>query len=130
MYVIFNDSKEFVGYSPDQIPQMLSKEIPAEFKNLLEYKWVGNYEDGKMIPSIPNILEPDDQELAEERKTFELMSQRYPLGVQLTYIIQQLYDLVKNEDVKIQNPYFMDMAEFILPAIEKRDKRLKYKKQQ
>jgi len=130
MFVIFNSSKEFIGYSPDiqPNPTIFTREIPENQRDLLRWKWVGDYDSGRMVENVLDIHKVTEGEDTEEKLVFEEMARRYPLGIQLTYLIKQIYQISKHQPTTIQDPHFMDMAEYILPAIEKRDKRIKYRK--
>lgn len=124
MFVLFNKDKNFIGYSPDIPPQVdiLKIEIPEDKKNLNKWKWVGNFDSGKMV-SIFEEGYPEDI-IAEEKKLFENICKKYPLGVQLSNIIKQVKIIAEKLDVIDDN--FLDMSDQILRAIDLQDKRLKY----
>lgn len=97
MFVLFNNNKKFIGYSPDAEKvndiSAYSKEIPEQFSNLNEWHWEGDYDNGKMISNKKFI------ELTEEQKAIRKIIDQYPLGVQLINIIKQLNVLSKNANL-------------------------------
>lgn len=124
MYALFNKDKIFIGYSPDIPPQtdILKKEIPDLKKDLRTWKWVGDYDNGKMISIFEEGYSEED--LEKEKELFSKVNSKYPINVQLINIIRQLKiiseGLLKSDDV------FLDMADEILNAVELQEKRIKY----
>ena len=124
MFVLFNKDKNFIGYSPDSPPQVdiLKIEIPEDKKNLNEWKWSGNFDNGKMV----SIFEEGfpEENINEEKKLFDDITKKYPLGIQLANIIRQVKMIA--EKLEIVDDNFLDMSDQILRAIDLQDKRLKY----
>jgi hypothetical protein len=61
MFVLFNNEKQFVGYSED-IPDLptlsiFKLKLPEEVSDIKKWKWVGDMFNGKMIPieETPNL---------------------------------------------------------------------------
>ena len=91
MFAIFNDKKQFIGYS-DDIPSnstILRKELPYEKTDISSWEWKGDYENGEMLPIGSSI-----EEIQEERHTFEYIDKKYPLNVQLITIMKQLRKII------------------------------------
>jgi hypothetical protein len=53
MYALFNKNKELIGYSEDfpDTPNLdvFKYKIPIEQSNLMEWRWVGDMLNGKMV---------------------------------------------------------------------------------
>lgn len=126
MFALFNKDKNFIGYS-DDIPDnslIIKKEIPKEFSDIRIWKWEGNYDDGKMVPI--DIGYPIE-EIQLENELFTFINENYPLQTQLLNIIKQLKKIT-NSNQDIQDDSFSDMADYILNAVEKYNKRINYYK--
>ena len=126
MFVLFNKDKQFIGYSPD-IPEnsgLLKKEIPKNQSDIRMWVWSGGYDDGKMIPI--DIGYPIE-EIELEKQLFSYIANTYPLNIQMNNIIKQLKLIVRENDLS-QDDDFMDMADCILNAVDKHDKRVNYYK--
>jgi len=124
MFVLFNKEGTFIGYSPD-IPEnteLLKKEIPNSQSDITMWRWDGDYQTGRMIPL--DIGYPVE-EMELERELFEYIDKKYPLAVQMRNIIKQIKMLVKN-NLNLQDDDFMDMSDYIINAVDKHDKRVKY----
>jgi hypothetical protein len=127
MFVLFNKDKKFVGYSPDDIPEgsgLLKKEIPKEQSDIRLWVWSGSYYDGKMVPI--DIGYPIE-EIELEKQLFSYIKEKYPLHIQINNIIKQLRFIIRENDL-LQDEEFMDMADSILNAVDKHDKRVNYYK--
>jgi hypothetical protein len=124
MFALFNSDLKFIGYSPDMPaqPHILKKEIPSHQRDLNVWKWQGDFNSGKMV----SLFEEDvqDEEVEAEKRMIGDINAKYPLGVQMINIIRQLKLLADQNNS--QDERFMDMAEEILNAMDKHDKRLKY----
>lgn len=124
MYAVFKNNK-FVSYSEskeglEETHQL--KEIPDNQRNLKLWRWVGDYDNGKMVHRYEH--EYPELELEAEKQLFEIIEKSYPPGVQLTLVIKQLYKL--SSHLNILNEEFSEMAEIVLTAVEKQAKRLKF----
>jgi|GEM_PF-1805922 hypothetical protein len=120
MFAIFNDKKQFIGYS-DEIPPnspILRREVPSEKTNISNWEWKGDYETGEMLPIGSSI-----EEIQEERHTFEYIDKKYPLNVQLITIMKQLRKIIQNND-NLADDDFYDMSDCILTAVDKFNKRI------
>lgn len=124
MFVLFNTNKEFIGYSPD-IPDsssILKKKISEDQSDIMRWKWVGTYDNGQMEMITDGY---PIEEIEIEKKVFEYINKKYPLEVQLCNIIKQLNNIIQKDD-SLQDDDFSDMAQYILNALEKREKRINY----
>jgi hypothetical protein len=124
MFVLFNKNKVFVGYSPD-IPEnsdLLKIEIPESQSDISIWKWEGDYDNGRMVP-LSNGYPVEEIEL--ERELFEYIDKKYPLPVQMTNIIRQISKILKNHP-NLEDDEFVDMSHYVLNAVDKANKRIKY----
>jgi len=126
MFVLFNKNKEFVGYSPDipDNPSLLKKEIPKDKSNINIWKWEGDYDTGKMI-YIENGYPIEEIEL--ENELFDFIDKHYPIGIQIINILKQIKKIIEYKP-EIQDENFLDMADCVLNAMDKYNKRIKYHK--
>jgi hypothetical protein len=127
MFALFNsNNKEFIGYSPN-VPEsadLLKIEISKDKSDITKWKWEGNYDNGKMVSlDIGYPLE----EIEIEKKIFEYIEKNFPLNIQLINIIKQLKKIVEMND-NLQEDSFMDMANLIICALDKKESRIKYYK--
>lgn len=122
MYALFNKEKKFIGFSPDQIPNSLIKEIPKEQSDFTLWKWQGDYDTGKMILINSDVK---IEEIEIDNALFRYVESKYPLKVQLINIITQLRKVVQYNDI-LQDDDFMDMSGAILNMVDKYKKRIKY----
>jgi hypothetical protein len=124
MFVLFNKNKSFVGYSPD-IPEnsdLLKILIPESQSDISIWKWEGDYDNGRMVP-LANGYPVEEIEL--ERELFEYIDKKYPLAVQLTNIIRQISKILKSNP-ELEDDDFVDMSHYVLNAVDKANKRIKY----
>lgn len=124
MFVLFNKNKEFIGYSPEfpENSEILKIEIPEEKSDISLWKWEGTYDNGRMAPiNIGYSIE----EIELEREMFEYIEKKFPIKTQLINIIKQLRKITKSNS-NLEEYEFVDMADYILNAIEKRDRRINY----
>ena len=124
MFVLFNSEKRFIGYSPD-IPEnsnILKIEIPEAQSDITLWRWEGSYDNGRMVPV--DIGYPIE-EIELERQLFDYITKEYPINVQMIKIIKQLRKIVQDND-QLEDEGFMDMADTIVSAVDKYDKRVNY----
>jgi hypothetical protein len=124
MFALFNKDKNFIGYSND-IPDnscILKKEIPPETSDMLLWRWEGDYDNGKMI-SIGMGYPIEEIEL--EKKFFNDINKKYPIETQFLNIIKQLKKIVQHNQDMIDDD-FIDMADCIINAEDKYNKRINY----
>jgi hypothetical protein len=124
MFALFNKNKIFIGYSPD-IPEnsdLLKIEIPESKSNITIWKWDGDYDNGKMVPISTGY---PMEEIELERELFDYIDKRYPLGVQLANIIKQISKILKKYP-DLEDDEFVDMSHYVLNAVDKTNKRIKY----
>jgi hypothetical protein len=123
MHALFNKNKQFIGYSPDIPPSssLLRKEIPPNQTDFTIWSWVGDYDTGKMV-SIAEKGYPQE-EIDIEQQLFEEINLKYPLGMQLIYIIKQLQ---KTTPIENMDKDFAQMAQTVLSAVEKYQQKIKY----
>jgi hypothetical protein len=123
MFVLFNENKKFIGYSPD-IPDnsnLIKIQIPDSQSDLSMWKWEGDY-DGKMVPI--DIGYPVE-EIQLEKDLFEFISKKYPINIQIINIIKQLRKIVNSNDA-LEDEDFVDMSDIIINALDKHNKRINY----
>jgi hypothetical protein len=108
MYAIFNLKKEFLSFSESEMgSNFLSKKIPEEKSNLLEWKWVGDFDSGEMKKiNIKKIRNNDD--------TFQ---NKYEYGVFMSLILKQLY--INSKKTKTLNENFENMVRDFICYYEK-----------
>jgi hypothetical protein len=123
MFALFNENKQFVGYSPDIPPTstLLKKEIPNDQTDFTVWSWVGDYDSGRMM-SISEQGYPQE-EIDLEYELFEEINLKYPLGMQLIYIIKQLQ---KTTPIEKMDKDFALMAQTMQLAVEKYQQKIKY----
>lgn len=124
MFVLFNKNKAFVGYSPD-IPEnsdLLKIKIPESQSDITVWKWEGDFDNGKMVPLISGY---PVEEIELERELFEYIDKRYPLAIQMTNIIRQISKILRKYP-DLEDDEFVDMSHYILNAVDKTNKRIKY----
>jgi hypothetical protein len=125
MLVLFNKDKQFVGFSPDLPPEALenlyTKNIPETQTDFTKWRWEGDYDSGRMVSIVEDGYPIEELDL--EKRLFEEIDQKYPLGVQLVNIIRQLKLISKGKETDYR---FEDMSDMILDAVEKYDSRIKY----
>ena len=90
MFAIFNNDKNFIGYTPDTVsmPGILRKEIPEHQRNLQTWQWRGDYDNGCMVDILQEGY--SEEELVEEEQMYNIINKKYPPSAQLIYIIEQL----------------------------------------
>jgi hypothetical protein len=125
MYALFNENKQFVGYSPDIPPSstLLKKEIPKDQTDFSIWSWVGDYDNGRMVSIAENGYPQEEIDL--EQQLFEEIYLKYPLGMQLIHIIKQLE---KTTPIEKMDKDFALMAQTIQLAVDKYQQKLKYLK--
>lgn len=126
MFVLFNKNKNFIGYSND-IPDnscILKKEIPPETSDILLWRWEGDYDNGKMIS---NGMGYPIEEIELEKNFLNTINKKYPIETQVLNIIKQLKKIVQNNQNIIDDD-FIDMADCIINAEDKYNKRINYYK--
>lgn len=129
MFVLFNESKQFIGYTPDDIPSptILKKQIPLEQRDLRLWKWMGDYDTGKMI-SIYDLSEDYSyKESLEDQMLLGYFQKTYTQDKINHLIIKQLYKIA-TDNVHLASEDFLEMAEKWLLIIDKQNTRLKYLK--
>ena len=113
MFALFNKNKQFIGYSPD-IPDntpILKKKINEEFSDPLKWKWVGDYDTGKMVS-----VDKSDDEIKDDDFLFEV-SNKYNLNEKFNIIIRQLEKILeKNQDLKTEE--FTQMSSDLSKAFD------------
>lgn len=113
MFALFNKNKKFIGYSPD-IPDnapLLKRKINDEQSNTLKWKWVGDYDTGRMVS-----VDKSDSEIEEDDFLFEV-SNKYNLNAKFDIIIKQLQKILeKNQDLK--TPEFDQMSSDLSKAFD------------
>jgi len=110
MYAIFNLNKEFLSFSENEMgSNFLSKEIPEEKTNLLEWKWIGNYDSGEMKKI--NI-----KKLKNKENSFQ---DRYEYNVFMSLILKQLY--ITSKKTKTLNENFENMVKDFICSYENPD---------
>lgn len=118
MFALFNQNKEFIGYSPDlpEVPNLAinRKKIPDQFCNLAEWHWEGNFDTGKMVSNKKII------ELNNHQKALKKIIEIYPLGVQIINIIKQLDVLSKNSNLFDND--FKEMSKTIMDILSTQNK--------
>ena len=124
MYALFNEYKEFIGFTPDDVehPNLFKKKIPDEQSDIRFFHWEGDFDSGKMES---NDIGYPIEEIELERQLFDYIENRYPISIQILNIIQQIKKIV-DHNVDIQDYEFMDMADSIMNAVEKQKKRISY----
>lgn len=114
MFALFNQDKKFIGYSPNppNVPglKILKKEIPAEYGNLKEWAWRGDYDTGGMFPT-GKIIEVD-----KEKQALKTILEKYPLGKQIFNIVKQLRIIAEKENVL--DPSFKEMSDDMLDLLK------------
>jgi hypothetical protein len=77
MYALFNDNKQFIGFSPDITDQskILKHKIPKEFSDFRMWKWVGDYDSGRMVSVVEEGY--PEEELSSEKQLFEEIHKKY-----------------------------------------------------
>ena len=125
MYALFNQNKQFIGYSLDIPPTstLLKKEIPEEQTDFSVWSWIGDYDNGRMVSIAENGYPQEEIDL--EQQLFEEIYLKYPLGMQLIYIIKQLGKTTPSEKM---DKDFAIMAQTIQLAVDKYQQKLKYLK--
>jgi hypothetical protein len=110
MYAIFNLNKEFLSFSENEMGNnFLSKEIPEEKTNLLEWKWIGDYDSGGMKKI--NI-----KKLKNNENSFQ---DRYDYNVFMSLILKQLY--VTSKKTKTLNENYENMVKDFICSYENPD---------
>ena len=96
MYALFNKEKKFIGFSPNQIPNNLTKKISEEHSDFTIWKWEGDYDTGKMVLINSNIK---TEEIELDKALFNYIDSKYPLKVQLINMMTQLRKIVQYNDI-------------------------------
>lgn len=92
MFAIFDQNKNFISYSDEKFDdRFLSREIPQEQSNLLEWRWDGNYDTGKMV-KIDSLPYNDPQNP-------EFFNKKYPLPLFFSLLLKQIYLLAKKQNL-------------------------------
>ena len=127
MFVLFNQNKEFIAYSP-VVPSehLLAKFIPEHQQNLQFWKWQGDFDTGKMVSVYDLTEEYSLEESLEELELLKKFEQEYPQEKIIHLLISQLYKLSFNTEYEHEE--FLEMAEKWLLLIDKQKTRLKYLK--
>jgi len=118
MFALFNNKKQFIGYSPD-LPNndkinILKKKLPEEYSDLQKWHWEGDYDNGAMVSNKKII------ELNETQKAYQEIVNAYPIGIQLINVIKQLNLISKNAN--LFNSEFKEMSNNILEILAKHNK--------
>jgi len=129
MYCIFNkQTKKLIGYCDKSTfeaakNQYLFYEIPPEKRNLLAYKWEGDYESGSMVPLVGDTY--DVSEYEEEKKLVEKLETLYPFYTQMYILGKQLYHFIELKESGLL-PEFKDWFESTSKLLQHYEKRKKY----
>ena len=109
-FVLFNNRKEFIGYSPTSIipsVEVKSVVIPEEKRNLMYYEWIGDYDTGQMRPKKKFQKLITEYDL--EKKFLKELEEKFSLQKQLFVIFQVVNEMRQN----VLNGDFKDFDEIV-----------------
>lgn len=90
MYAVFDENKNFISYADEKFDgSFLFKEINYTKEDLFHWRWVGDYDTGKMVPL--------NEQPYEEPTTEEFFQRKYPLPLLLSLLLKQVYILADNQ---------------------------------
>ena len=95
MYALFNENKQFVGYSPDIPPSstLLKKEIPEDQTDFSIWSWIGDYDNGRMVSIAENGYPQEEIDL--EQQLFEEIYLKWPIfWVEIIFIINYILGII------------------------------------
>ncbi len=110
MYALFDQKKEFIGFSenfPDIYGSGIIKiKVPDEYADPTKFMWKGTLDNGAFF-ELNEFLN-----LKDKKEKFEIILNKYPLEIQLINIIKQLNTLSEKQNIFDLN--FKQMATDIL----------------
>jgi hypothetical protein len=112
MYVVFDLNKKFISYSDNMFGgNFLFKEIAEEESDILNWRWEGDYDTGKMVKlenePYPNIL------------TENIFEEKYPISIFFTILLKQMF--LTSSKNKTIDPLFEEMVKDYIKTYEDND---------
>jgi len=112
MYAVFDLNKTFISYSDNMFGgNFLFKEIAEEESDILNWRWDGDYDTGKMVKlenePYPNIL------------TENIFEEKYPISVFFTILLKQMF--LTSSKNKTIDPLFEEMVKDYIRTYEDND---------
>ena len=109
MFAVFDQNKKFLSFSNEKFEgNFLFKLIPEEQSNLLEWRWEGNYDDGKMVKLSDDFY--------NEALSHEAFKNKYPLPLLLSILLKQLYIL--SEKLELTDYQFHELLKDFIYTFE------------
>ena len=113
MYVVFDLNKNFISYSDNMFGgNFLFKEIAEEESDILNWRWDGDYDNGKMVKL-------EDSPYEHNSSTEEAFQEKYPLHIFFTIILKQLF--LTSSKNKTVDPLFEQMLKEYIIIYESND---------
>jgi hypothetical protein len=124
MFALFNNQKQFIGYS-QQIPPTIKlyKELDIDFDPSKKF-WDGDYDNG----SIKNLNDAKFSEFQIEKDFVKKIKALYNTEISHLLTIKQI-GLISNH-LNLFDPKFKEMWEELTPLFEKYDKTVDFLKKE